>query len=67
MVGSLGVQLGDAPFGSVAVGVHQSQLGVTLPAGRQQQRYRPAGADHEGPGGADRVELDLRSLVAVAA
>ena len=35
LVGGLGVQLGDPSLGGVAVGVHQGQLGVALPAGGQ--------------------------------
>jgi hypothetical protein len=33
------------PFGAVSL--------LALPAGGQQQRYRPAGADHQGSGGTD--------------
>jgi hypothetical protein len=67
LLGGLGVQLGDASLSGVAVGVHQSQLGVALPTGGQQQRHRPTGADHQSPGGADRVELNRRPLPAVTA
>jgi hypothetical protein len=44
LVGGLGVQLGDASFGGVTVGMHQGQLGVTLPSGGQPQCHRPPGA-----------------------
>jgi hypothetical protein len=66
LVGGLGVQLGDSPFGGVVLGVHQGEFGGALPASGQQQRDRAPGADHECSGGADRVQLNARPGAAVA-
>jgi hypothetical protein len=66
LISGFGVQLSDPALRGIPIGVHQGQLGGALTASGQQKRRRAAGADHESPSRADRVQLHTGTGAAIA-